>query len=85
MKCNFKQNKAKLHSVDKGREGILLNKSMNAKLLSPLVLMLNIGLLTFTFMSCLTNKVQRSKSRGVPKTFAFQATVLVVVVIPGYS
>lgn len=56
MKCNLNKNKAKLHSVDKGREGILLNKSMNTKLLSPLVLMLNIGLLTFTFMSCLTNK-----------------------------
>lgn len=71
MKYNLKQNKAKLHSVDKGREGILLNKSMNAKLLSPLVLMLNIGLLTFTFMSCLTNKVQQSVSRGIPKNDCF--------------
>lgn len=71
MKYNLKQNKAYLHSVDKGREGILLKKSMNAKLLSPLVLMLNIGLLTFTFMSCLTNKVQQSVSRGVPKNVCF--------------
>lgn len=71
MKYNFKQNKVKLHSVDKGREGILLNKSMNTKLLSPLVLMLNIGLLTFTFMSCLTNKVQQSLSQGIPKNLCF--------------
>lgn len=65
----------------KVEEGLLLNKWMNAKLLSPLVLMLNIGLLTLTFMSCLTNKVQESVSQGIQ--FASHATV--IVVIPVYS